>query len=193
MRKPTKKEIKEFARIEVDRQFNHFIKKYDLEQHLNKRFSTVKLTVSFDKRRVSTWGGAKLTHMRNSKKIKIRPYISIDAKDFLNFKYHKFSEYEHLSESKIIGDIRVANWQEYMIALISHEISHCFQLMIEYDSDAIGYFIKGYKPLFNNKINHFYKHVLINAYETKDFIEVGHGKLFQEIYKVFRKKFVNKK
>lgn len=83
----------------------------------------------------------------------------------------EYGEYDHIAEDPDIGTIDAVNWKRYLACLIAHELAHTLTL------DAL--------PQFRERItNHFPLDVQLDYHDN-------HGRLWQEVYRILRRDFVN--
>lgn len=106
----------------------------------------------------------------DSRNFKAVPYMHL--KLYPVFYSDIFDEYEEYEDDPEIGEIRHCDSKTAILGLIAHEISHAVQFGMVYlpGDDADAECVKRGLPKF----------------------ERGHGKLFQAIYRRFRREFVNK-
>lgn len=189
-----KREIKAYSRQSAKIMFKFFQEKYDLK---NSRLGEIKMPyIGYGCQ--PEFGGVCLTNPQ-------RPGFSIiNINDIhcmsliKNLPYH-FLEYNHYADNSEIGNIFVTSWQEYITVLIAHEISHSFEMFLLHtvrkrvcSRQILGIlgidFRYGLDKIKNEELQRLYS----LAIEEKD-LNLGnfHGKLFQEIYKIFRNEFCN--
>lgn len=94
--------------------------------------------------------------------LSLHPFVS-DQKTG-NFFYW---EYKSIQAKPDIGEFTTKNWELPIYALVCHELAHSFQMAIEKES------VKSGRP------------------DLKELMSKPHGKGWQQIYKIFRDKFVN--
>ena len=119
--------------------------------------------------KTSSWGGVKFSRKQGGR----LPYVIIQlgtmraAETTRSF---SFAEYDHINDDPVIGKLTSHNkWKGYVAALCAHEVAHVIQhtANIDVPQDANSW-----------------------LHELKDDRE-GHGKYWQEIYRVLRVTFVN--
>lgn len=94
--------------------------------------------------------------------LSLSPFVSDQQKG--NFFYW---EYKSIQSKPDIGEFSTKNWELPIYALVCHELAHSFQMAIEKESVKNG------------------------RHDLKDLMSKPHGKGWQQIYKIFRDKFVN--
>jgi hypothetical protein len=170
--KEQKKYIKAYTKAVAWHMFNWFIDEYGIELWTNGR--GLKIIVSLDDRRRYSYGGLSDNNF---------PVINLDLQWCMNFNSRRFTEYPHYAKSKIIGSIKCKTWRQYVNALVAHEISHIFELYSE-----LNFLDFTKSKSKNNKMKKIHRKYGYGKERGE-----SHGRLFQEIYKIFRKRFINNK
>lgn len=114
-------------------------------------------------RRRLSWGG-----MRRNR----QPFISLVIPRWSPYAI-LFREYARIRDDKFIGELRGVSYDTYTNALIAHEIGHAFQ-----------YYINGFWKGTARK--EAYLALDVETGQTS-----GHDKLWQELYKILRVRYVN--
>jgi len=144
--------IRDYTEKQIDKLTSYIRRKYRLRKFEVQKF------VSFDDRRLYSWGGIKDGG---------KPFINLA----INYGMCKSAclkgeeidlfEYEDYEHHPLIGAAPTKNWKFYIFRLVCHELAHCVELY----------------PMRNEKRLKFH-----NKQSIKDSPNSGHGKLFQEIY-----------
>lgn len=132
-----------------------------VRDNLNISINDPSIFVSFDKRRIYSYGGWR-EFDDNSK----QPYINLSLYECLDFIPQVFEEYEWYANDKDIGECMVNGWKDYVRLTIAHEVSHCVEFGQEY-------------------LSHDDKKRLIERF-GKSTMDNSHGECFQKIYKLLR-------
>jgi len=103
-----------------------------------------------------------------------KPFISIsswDVRDIVGTnETEDFPEYDHIASDPEIGALNGINWKRYLGCLIAHELAHTLTL------EEL--------PQFRLKVaEQFDFEVQIDYHD-------GHGKLWQEVYRILRRDFI---
>ena len=178
-----KRRVKAQAKHSVREMFKFFYEKYDLN-HTN--LGKIKIPyIGFNCRSPDFKGTCTtLSDMPG--------YSSIDINfDLLyNGVSNIFAEYNHYAEDPEIGHIKITSWQEYIIVLAAHEIAHSFEMFLVNTAR-----IKSQRSIFPRRIkikNEELRRLYSLALQEREANKGNyHGKLFQEIYRIFRKEFCN--
>lgn len=112
---PSKKEIQEFVVIELNKQVNFCIHKFDLGE----TWSPL-LNMSFAKNR---------KHSRAGRNVDMNPFIDLSLVSYLH-PVSGFVEYARYSTNMLIGSFKNTKWQTCLTALISHELAHAVQFTL---------------------------------------------------------------
>jgi hypothetical protein len=157
-----KKEIKEYAINKINELVSFGNEIFDVED-----LPKLKIVVSFDLRRNSSYGG--WLHQTPSIDLAIPCFL------YSNKKFREiFHEYEHYKNDKLIGNVRTRSWKKYIDLLVAHEVSHIY--------DEIIYITKNYRCSGKlNKIKKRFKNVPNDEYDW-------HGRIFMFIYRKMRRK-----
>ena len=159
-----KKQIREYAVYVADQMLNWAKKRYNL----NEKILDVTLIASFDDNRLYSYGGWHKT--RNGV---YRPYLNLCFAECINFKPHMITEYDWYKDDPVIGQRLAATWKYYVRFLVAHEVSHCIEFSQYYLKEDQG------------------KERLRNRFGRSN-INDDHGENFQKIYRILRRKYVNR-
>lgn len=91
------------------------------------------------------------------------PFMSLVLSRYVGGEMTTFSEYKRFEKDPVIGTFEGKSWENALACLIAHEISHSIQYTIK--DKAIIEELGGFKR--------------------------GHGAFWQNIYAIFRKRFIN--
>lgn len=132
--------------------------------------SRLRTAVTRSRQQKGSWGG----YAWNKRQNKPAPYVQLKLRQV--FYPGPWVEYDHYKNDREIGNIKDPGPKTIILALVAHEIAHTVQYAMKF--------------AFGNK-----------EYDDQDAkcaerglpeFESDHGKLFQEIYRRLRRKFVNK-
>lgn len=132
---------------------------------------TPRVSVSFDYRRVRSYGGVKPTKgwWKNER---YYPYMSLACFPLLEDGKGEFNEYASFADDTDIGNLPINSPREQCVwALVAHELAHCVQWSLMYIVDP--------------RKKKFVK------YAHGGLTDRGHGVLWKEIYRDLRVNFVN--
>lgn len=128
-------------------------------------FHISSVVVSFDKRRLTSYGGdsgnGKISvnfWLRRTLWLKAHPNSSV---------IHK--EYDHIKMDQDIGDLRCRDWRTHAGVLVAHEIAHCAEAWMYANMDKSSHVLQGYQ------------------WHVAD----EHGPFWQSLYRTLRVRFVN--
>lgn len=133
------------------------------EYQLSNLICDPKIIISFDKKRQYSYGG---WHLK-------RPYVNLALDKCVNFKREFNAEYDWFNKDAEIGGKWITTWKQYVRMIVAHEVAHC----IEYS--RVNLYDKNQKERLNRIFG-------------RDSITEDHSETFQKIYRVLRRKFVNK-
>lgn len=157
-----KREMREYARNAIKQMLLWAQKEYKLDE----KFLDATIIVSFAKNRQYSYGG-----WHKNRKGKWRPYINLRLNSCDDFTPQMQSEYEWYRNDPEIGKKWVTTWKAWIRMEAAHECSHVLE---------IG-------QLYTNEKQ---KNKLIRKFGRSNLAD-NHTKVFQSIYRVFRRKFVN--
>jgi hypothetical protein len=158
-----KRQIKAYT-ITAARQILKWAQK---KYNLNEKFNDATIIVSFEKKRINSYGG-----WHKNRNGKWRPYINIRANSCLNFTPQTQNEYDWYKKDPEIGNKWVQSWKAWIRVECAHEIAHVIEMAGPY-------------------INPKQKRGLEKKFGRSKMSD-DHTETFQAIYRVIRKKFVNR-
>ena len=154
----------------------------------------VHIVTSFPK--VRKWGASRAgVHFSQSmgKQMWIRMNLYHHLLCFINtYRGHtngiySMTEYAHIKDHPVIGEMKSAHWTKCLMGVIAHEVAH----MVEYGICEWGSWRRK-EDFFNQKFTGITEMEVINKDRKVGRKRVaGHGMVFQTIYGILRKKFVN--
>ena len=163
-RNSKREQIRDYAELVASQMLLWAQKKYKLPNKIN----DLTLITAFDSRRVYSYGG-----WHKTKTGHYRPYLNLSLANCLRFKPQIISEYDWYKDDPVIGQRLANTWKYYVRFLVAHEVSHILDLM--------SHFVYGEN-----------KQRLQNRFGRSNLADEGHGETFQRIYRVLRRKYVNR-
>lgn len=125
---------------------------------------------------------------------RLKPFITVNY--LWRLRYSDQIEWMSYRKDKDIGSFRTKSFKKRMMALICHEIAHAIQHQLVWKN------VGGYVTIpkgqyygnddFSVEINTIYENTSFGRTKS-GFAKLGHGPLWQSIYRVLRKEFVNGK
>jgi len=158
-----KKEMKAYAKSAVQQMLLWAKEEYGLSE----KILDATIIISFAKNRQCSYGG-----WHKNRRGKWRPYINLRLNACENFIPQMQNEYEWYKKDPEIGAKRVATWKAWVRFEVAHEAAHVLEMSDPY-----------LRPHQKKKLNRKFGRSKI----TDD-----HSDVFQNIYRVLRKRFVNR-
>lgn len=166
---------REFANQTIEKMVDYAIETFALPQNFKRDMKT-RFNVNSSRGR----SHAGYSRSKEGNKIVVRPYIYLfmGGHRFNSEEPKKFLEYNAIANDPEIGSVENVNWSVALATLIAHEVAH---MIVEFNkSTEVGSIDVplNYEAKLESRANSVFNR--------------GHGAKWQYVYRILRRKFINK-
>ena len=162
--KSKKKQIRDYAELVAKQMLLWAKNRYKLDE----KILNLTLIVSFKPNRIYSYGGWHKT------KKGCKPYLNLALDSCIRYKPDMIQEYDWYKNDPVIGQRYATTWKYYVRMLVAHEVAHTIQYAHYYLTDSEQ------------------KDRLRTRFGRSKLSDEGHGEDFQKIYRILRRKYVNR-